>query len=353
MRRVYSSPEQRRRAARRAKYQLAQRRTHDRRARKRALDAPPTTPKAAAPGKWLRESHRLVAPANFSLVDNTTEVLSYFREAHLRMRKKERIVFDMENVARLTPDAIALLVANVNDSRFRSGQDVSGSVPRDATAARMIEESGFYEHVQTRRKHARARKHVLLHRITLNRVENEQAKAVSEMAVKHLYNDGRRIRPLYEVLIECMANTNNHAQPSHRGMYDWWLFLYNDPDKPRCVFTFLDLGVGIFRSLPVRNFWRDPLRATGLKGNLSILDKLFAGEISSRTGMRERGKGIPRIHHHATGGTFSRFTMIANDVHCDLIDSSRHYLKPAFGGTFFSFEISAPPQAALPQEPTT
>jgi hypothetical protein len=143
-----------------------------------------------------------------------------------------------------------------------------------------------------------------------------------------------------------MANTNNHADPSRRGVYDWWLFVYNDPDTKRSIFTFLDLGVGIFRSLHVRQFWKDALRSLGLAGNLDIVSKLFSGEISSRTGKPERGKGIPRIFTHAIGGTFTRFVMIANDVFVDLVKSEKRYLQKPFHGTFFSFEITRPEGAA-------
>jgi hypothetical protein len=252
------------------------------------------------------------------------------------------VQFDLAAIQQMTPDAIALLVANVNSKVFTRGVPVGGNSPEDNVASAMFDQSGFYDHVDSHRLRTRERKQLLVHRVTFNKVENLEAKSAGRFASDHVFGDGRRIRPLYEVLIECMANTNNHASTSQPGMYDWWLFAYNDPAARRTVLTFLDLGVGVFESLPMRAFWRDPLRSVGLTGNLGVVPKLLAGEISSRTGRAERGKGIPRINEHAIGGTFSRFVMIANDIYADLRNSSFRYLKENLHGTLFSFELSRP-----------
>lgn len=336
MRRVFQSNAQKRRSKRRAKYELKRRRWV-----KRERTTPLKAPIRAVTPSARQQFKPLPAPNNFSLVDNPDEALQYFKTAQDWIRGRRRIMFDLQNTDRLTPDAIALLVAKVHDRAFTKGTPTTGNEPLNPDAARIFAESGFYEHVQPQVFRPRNPKNLLLHQITFNKVENEQARDAGRLAVAHLYKDGRRIRPLYEVLVECMANTNNHADIKRRGVYDWWLFVYNDPNEPRTVFTFLDLGVGVFRSLPVQNFWRDPLRSVGLRGNLSIVRKLLAGEISSRTGKQERGKGIPRINEHAISGTFSRFIVITNDVYADLLKQSFRYLKEPFHGTLYCFEITA------------
>jgi hypothetical protein len=338
MRRVFQTPAQKRRSARRARYELAHR---QRRRKANATELRPLPKSPRAKGKpW--KFRTLSAPKNFSLIDNADETLSYFRDAYEWLRDRKRVRFDLSGIERMTPDAIALLVANVNSKAFTFGRPVAGNAPDDPVARTMFEQSGFLEHVEEHNFGQRERKQLLVHRITFNKVENQEAKNAGRFASSHLFGDGRKIRPLYEVLIECMANTNNHASTSRRGFYDWWLFVYNDPAVRRTVFTFLDLGVGIFESLPMKAFWKDPLRSMGITGNLSVLPKLLGGEICSRTGRIERGKGIPRINEHATGGTFSRFVMIANDVYADLVSSSSRYLKEPFHGTLFVFEIARP-----------
>jgi hypothetical protein len=339
LRKVYLSPKQRRRALKRGAAELQAKRTHKARVKRRSADSPPTRTPRPSPGK-SRKYSQLVAPSQFSLIDNPDEVIEYFAHARRLLVKSRHVSFDLSSVAGVTPDAIALLSASVNSKWFTGKGAIAGNGPTEPTAARMFEQSGFYDHVKTRMPQpSQTKQHLLLHRVTQNKVENIEAMNAGKLAVAHIYGDGRRVRPLYEVFIECMANTNNHAEPGEIGFYDWWLFVYNDPNKKRTIFTFLDLGVGIFQSLPVQSFWRDTLRSFGFTSNLAILPKLFAGEISSRTLQSERGKGIPRIHEHATGGTFRRFVMIANDVYADLTSGRQFILQKPFHGTLFCFEI--------------
>lgn len=340
MRKVFNSRSQKRHAKSRARYELKHKR--ERFGRVSAyLPVAPSRPIQRVTKKAKRSYRRLVAPSNFSLVENPDDVLQYFREAEVLLRSGRQVNFDLAGVTRMTPDAIALLVACVEDRQFRHGTNVAGNEPEDPVLATMFAESGFYSHVNSARTIASTDKNLLLHRVTENRVENEEAARACRLAVAHLFKDGRRIRPMYEVLIECMANTNNHANPGRRGYYDWWLFVYNDPHRLSTTFTFLDLGVGIFNSLHRRTFWRAALERLGLRGNLNILPRLLAGEIASRTAKPERGKGIPRINVHATGGTFRNFKLITNDVFADLVAGTHHYLHMPLRGTLFSFEICA------------
>ena len=51
-----------------------------------------------------------------------------------------------------------------------------------------------------------------------------------------------------------MSNTNNHASNnSNANQFKWWLYTYNAPNG-HTMYTFIDLGVGIFDSIPVQVF---------------------------------------------------------------------------------------------------
>lgn len=340
MRRTFSTDKQRARSRRRAKYEASQRASHVGRLRKYQSKLEVISgPSDRVQRQQLTKV--LAAPKAFSFVDNTELMIGYFKLARSWLADNHSVTFDLADVATVSPDGIAMLIAKVRSKEFRHRQPIRGIGPKDATAARMFDESGFYDHVTPNRLVPSENKHLLLHRITFNRVEPGIARNAGILAVRHLFGDGRKIRALYEVLIECMANTNNHAYPGKRGRYDWWLFVYNHPIDRRTIFTFLDLGVGIFRSIKIQNVWRAALKRLGLERNVDIVPKLLAGEIASRTGKPERGKGIPRIYERARCGAFSRFVLISNDVYVDLINDKRHELPQPFNGTFFSFEITA------------
>lgn len=340
MKRTFSTDKHKARAGRRAKYEAKQKASHTRRLRRyqAELDEIPVPSERV---RRYQPTKVLAAPKNFSFVDNTEQMIRYFKLARSWLADRYSVTFDLADVDAVSPDGIAMLIAKVRSKEFRHRRPIRGIGPSDTTAARMFDESGFYDHVTPNRLVPSENKHLLLHRITFNRVEPEIARNAGILTVRHLFGDGRKIRALYEVLIECMANTNNHAYPAKRGRYDWWLFVYNHPTERRTIFTFLDLGVGIFRSIKIQSVWRAALKRLGLERNIDIVPRLLAGEIASRTGKPERGKGIPRIYERAKCGAFSRFVLVSNNVYVDLINDKRRELPQAFNGTFFSFEITA------------
>ncbi|MBK8424800.1 MAG: hypothetical protein IPL27_01940 [Lewinellaceae bacterium] len=136
-----------------------------------------------------------------------------------------------------------------------------------------------------------------------------------------------------------MQNTNNHAGLT-RGKYDWWLHVYNHPDSFKTSYTFLDLGIGIFESLPAKSFKRNFLDVLGITSNLDLIPKLFAGEIKSRTARPERGKGIPQVYECSQHKAFEKFFLISNDVYADLKSNENKILKNKFNGTLFYWELN-------------
>lgn len=281
----------------------------------------------------LKYVEPLDAPKNFSLINNTEKLLQYFNKARELLKDNTPVKFLLEEITNLTPDAIAFFIAHFNDKKFSNGIKLSGTEPSDKTLRTIIRKSGFFDHVQSRVRTNPGCNNLLLHKITNNKVENTIARQACELALSHLGISGK-FRPLYETIIELMANTNNHAG-DERGMYDWWIFVYNNDEGRSCI-TFLDLGVGIFESIPVKK-WQQ-LQSYFL-GNSLLVDTLLKGEISSRTNLPERGRGIPLIGKHAKHAAFDKFIMISNDVYADLKSDTSKTLKTPFEGTLYHIEI--------------
>lgn len=339
MKKIYQSSKHKAHARARMYHEERQRATHDARLvrRKNSIDLYDHSHKYKPKDK--REWYDLVAPENFSLIDNQDEMLRYFREARNQIEKRNQIRFNLAGIEHMTPDAIALLIAHVQDASFNHGIRIRGIPPKDQDLAKIFALSGFYDHVSTDLPVTKSKSNMLLHRVTNNKVENVIAKRASIMAVTHTFKDGRKFRPIYEILIEAMANTNNHA--GHRaGMYDWWIFIYNYPDEDVTAFSFVDLGVGIFQSLSVQSFVRKFATALGITSNAALVPRLFTGEISSRTGLEERGKGLPLIYNHAQNHNFRTFKIIANDVYADLKTGINIEMGAPLLGTFLYFELS-------------
>ena len=281
---------------------------------------------------------KLEAPANFSLLENTDEVLNFFKIARDYLMKGKSVFFDIENIGHITPESIALLSASVNDVNFVSYGNVGGNIPKFPDVKKKLSESGFFDHVKLNGAKPKKINSMLLHIKSAKRVQETTARDLCIFGINHVFTNFFKFQPLYEIFIECMQNTTNHAGLNTRSLYDWWVFAYNDTISNTTHFTFLDLGVGIFQSLPMKNY-KKIARFAGISRNVDLVDDLFAGKIKSRTMEPDRGKGIPQIKYLAEGTNFLKFVLISNDVYTDLKSGNSHSLNQNFKGTLFYWEL--------------
>lgn len=281
----------------------------------------------------------ITAPKNFSLIENTEEVLSYFTTARTFLREGFPIRFDISKIEALTTDAIALQIARIKDANFHENKGILGNAPDNPKLKELFLQSGFYNYVQTQGPKPQIKDTTLIHKITDNKVEPLIAKKACLSGLRHTFNSEEIFDPLYDIIIEIMQNTNNHAG-EERGKYDWWIHIYNDPISKTSKYTFLDLGVGIFESLPARSFKEKTFaEKLGFFHNVDLVEPLFNGDIKSRTGRPERGNGIPQVYDSSKDKAFSKFILITNDVFVNLKTMETKKLKNNFSGTLFYWEL--------------
>jgi hypothetical protein len=288
------------------------------------------------------------APVNFSFINNTEEVLDYFKKAAKNIADRKQVSFDLQNIENLTPDTIALLIAKVKDRNFTRGLTVNGTSPRKQELKKIFESSGFYDHVRSTYVGGKNQNNLLIHQVTCKKVEPDIAKEVSKLAVKHTFKNEKKFQPIYKIMIECMANTDNHADLKNVGIYDWWIFTYCNPENNVTYFTFLDLGIGIFNSNPVNEFRKsilitiDNMTKTNLtsKDNLKLIPKLFSGEIYiSRTKDKKRGQGLPTIKEMSENQCIKNFTIVTNNTKIKLPSLESEILNSKFNGTLLYWEL--------------
>lgn len=281
----------------------------------------------------------LTAPENFSLINNHNDILHYFNKVSTTINNKHQVTLDLSLVQQMTPDAIAFLLSSISDKSFNRGLELHGTSPHNPKMARMLWESGFFEHVLSKApKIDKDKKSMLLHNLSEKKVEPLVAKKATDISTQFTFEQIIKFKPIYEILIECMANTHNHANTKQIGFYDWWIFVYNDIEKKITSFAFIDLGVGIFGSLAVKEFKKVFLIKV-VKENWELVDDLLSGKISSRTKQLERGKGFPLISKHSQNQYIKNFKIVSNDVYADL--DKKEYLKMAynFKGTLLYWEL--------------
>lgn len=338
-----STPQRRRYLAARSRYQLKRRKGPYVRRKRYRLDNYSKGRQANYQDQVQKQSAPYVhhvPPANFSLIDNPHEVLEYFNQGEDLFRKKNRVTFDIGKVSSLTPDTIALMVASLHTEEYNHGYGYRGNEPEDPVLAKLFQQSGFYKFVRSHHRSADS-DGIMLHKERDHLVDPDVALHASLIGVQNSFGNTEPFEPLYEVLIECMSNANNHANPSKQGGCYWWLFVHSNPDTHITSYSFVDLGVGIFGSMRARGIIQKLAKLTGWTRDISYADDLLQGKLHSR--MEEdreiRGKGIPQIVSSASLPQFRRFNLITNDVYFDLKNSSAVELGSPMAGTFLYWEL--------------
>ncbi|MEI6766360.1 MAG: hypothetical protein WCM76_12015 [Bacteroidota bacterium] len=153
----------------------------------------------------------LPSPPNFSFINNTENILDYFNLAEKTIKDRKQVIFDISEITDLTPDAITLLIGKINDKNFNRGIQITGNAPRDETLRTIFIESNFYGYVHSKIPKYNKDTNLLLHKETHNKVEPRIAKEACLIGIKHTFKNEEIYEPLYDILIEAMQNTNNHA----------------------------------------------------------------------------------------------------------------------------------------------
>jgi hypothetical protein len=281
-----------------------------------------------------------IAPKNFSFINNTDEVLKYFDDAHTIFESGDNVTFEISEVDEMTPDTLALLIASIKNPKFRKRGNSRGNEPEKPKLQKMFRQSGFNEQVTSSGFPSVPSNH-LLHKEVHNKVEPRVAKKACITGLKHIHGVAEPFPPLYEILIECMSNSHNHASLNDQGECRWWLYVFTDPDTKSASYTFVDLGVGIFKSAYMAGKINEYLKGTIAVPHLNLVDNLLAGKIQSRIEKDRpiRGKGIPQITRHAKMDCFSEFYIITNDVKIDLKTGKKYPVAGDFSGTLLHWTL--------------
>ncbi len=287
-------------------------------------------------GNNKRKFYLLPLPATFSFIENATDTLQFFQDLKKFIRNKISVVIDFTNVEKITPDVICLLMAKVSNPRYIEKAKLYVNKPKHKELDQLLLDSGFYKHLGLPNSEPQQG---ALHTRKNTNVEPVVAQSVRKLASLKTYNCDKLLQPLYRTLIECMANTKKHAAGKISHLQEtWWLAVYNNPLTHVTSFSFCDTGVGIFKS---RN-WESLVNVAikvGLTSRKEILLKILEGKLTSGTGLKNRGKGLPKIFSDYKNKSLNRLIIITNDLFADFDSGIFVDLKIPLNGTFLYWEI--------------
>lgn len=298
-----------------------------------------------------KDFRKIKAPENFTLIGNPEEVIEFISDLKISFDKKQKVFVVLNDIKKIDYDAIVVLLSIM--VRFKSQKiDFNGDFPADKEAKEILTESGFFKSLYRQfsddDSYSITQNHDnLIHTHASKNVDSELSAKVIEQAAETVWGEKRRCQGVQRALIELMLNTNNHATVGKEGDKHWWLSVNHRKKDNKVTFSFVDYGVGVFRSLEKKpegnkfyNAIEKMLTIFKFKNQAELLRLILAGELHKTvTGEHYRGKGLPGINDAMNRNSFSNFHIITNDVYADVSNGSFKDLGGNFNGTFIYWEL--------------
>lgn len=292
-------------------------------------------PRSPSPGSGTRldQAQTLAIPSNFDLLESPDDTVTFLARIARLGRIRRRFFFDASDVTRVAVPALASLSSLLRADRLQA----NGNLPRDPTAASTFRSSGALSETSWLEES----KGDLFRCVKGTDATGSFAARCIRFAVSKFGLPAESLMPaVYRVLMECMANTANHAfttagsRPTSRESI-WQLHVFKDEDRNVICFTFVDFGVGIVGSLRRRLLDR----VTKMRDQGAILNAALHGEYPSRTRKRNRGLGLAGVRSCAEDGELSRLVVASNRGFVDVSRGVSRTLQDEFPGTLLYWEV--------------
>lgn len=294
--------------------------------------------------------NRIIAPRIFSLVENESETQVFFKNLSYYLAFAPGVYLEMRDVVRLSPDAIMYLLA-VIDVYAQLGQvDIVGNTPRDRRAAALLADSGFYDYVRSSvdDKHALPDVQNQVLKIASGEyADASTAGAAIAWACERLDLDYEceAASTSYETLIECLSNVTGHAyrHPDNNPVKQlWWLAAIYDERTKDVIFTVLDMGSGIPKTLALD--WPQRVKQLlriGSASEVLLIQRALEGHFPSQTGLPHRGKGLPAIKAAMDDGLLSGLILVSGRGYLNYGTGKTTHFPSPFTGTLYSWRLSS------------
>lgn len=295
---------------------------------------------------------KIKAPANLSLLNNESVTLDFLRKLQVCYTQKRKVAVLLDDVVNLTTDAILVLLSNmVQYKAARIG--FNGTKPRDEICNFKLESSGFFKHLyglamRKQDKYSFKRMNSFIYTHGQKTVEANVANDLVKYASEVVWGEPRRCPGIQTTLVELMHNTHDHAG-EFKGEKHWWISVEHDEQAHEVTFSFIDFGVGIFRSLAnkkqgeplygaldyiVQHF---PLVTT----EADRLKLVLEGKVKlTQFNEYYRGRGLRNIYLKHHRNHISDLSIISNYASFKSVNDDYHSIKNEFVGTFISFKMN-------------
>lgn len=288
----------------------------------------------------------VVPPNNFSIINNVEEMLGFFATIIELTRCKHKIILDISGIQQMTSDALVYMLSLFEYCQEKYGfLNISGNFPKEETCHNLLIESGFFKYVKSSIPRKSSSGNILAIE-SESTVQSKIAQKVVMFTRNHLkQNKSIKSRRTYEILIECMSNTIDHAYKQNSLVPKWYLIALNKPGTGKVSFTFLDGGQGIPSTINIKHQERVKqliskfvYTVPSIKDNALIYSAL-KGEFRTRTNEGYRGKGLPKIYQCVENKEIDNLVIISNRGYINCSTDEQRGLFSTFHGTLFSWDF--------------
>ncbi len=312
----------------------------------------PILDRAQQIAKMFPGHKQIDAPATLSLLTNESVTLDFLRKLQECFNAKKKVAVLLDDVDSLSTDGILALLSNM--VQFKAARiGFNGTRPRDISTAFKLESSGFFKHLYgpaMRNQDIYSFKKIdsFLYTHGQKTVEASLADELVKYASEVVWGEPRRCPGIQTTLVELMHNTYDHAG-DYKGEKHWWISVEHNEQAHEATFSFMDFGVGIFRSLAnkkqgeplygaldyiIQHF---PLITT----EADRLQLILEGKVRlTQFNEYYRGKGLRNIYLKHHRNQISDLSIISNYASFKADKNDYHSIKNEFIGTFISFKMN-------------
>lgn len=292
------------------------------------------------------------APREFSLVDNEIKTLEFLQELKVCLDSRQKTLVRLDDVKILSTDAILVLLSNMVHFQVEN-VGFNGTKPTDQRARQKLELSGFIKHLygttgyELEDQYAFRKMSSHLYTHGQKTVASKEADELVKYASETVWGEARRCPGVQKTLLELMHNTHDHAGES-KGERLWWLSVEHNKQEKEVTFSFIDFGVGIFRSLENKGPNEPLYGAMGyikqlfpwVKTQAQTLQLILEEKVHlTQTNEYYRGKGLAKIYSLYRQNMISSLSIISNNASFNAEKNDYHVVSKEFMGTFVSFKI--------------
>lgn len=286
---------------------------------------------------------RITIPEVFSIIENTDETLSFFSKVNSLAAKRRKIKFDFSEARKISPDAILYILSIFDYLKNQYGELwVEGNVPKNPECRELLIESGFLTKVYSSSRFPKTNSNILAIESD-SLVKPEIAKKVIDFAEGHIQNPQKtNSKSIYNALIECMSNTNNHAYndiPDEKRNIArrWHLMAVYHGASNSVSFTFLDNGSSIPKT--IRKKFRERLIGLIKPQDSALILSALHGDFRTQTELGWRGKGLPSIYDDWRNQTISNLKIVSRKGYVDCQGKRILDMPKSFKGTLLNWDF--------------